>query len=137
MPEDARIQPAQAFVDAFSAILASFGADYLNFSVADCGISDGEAVHDLFTAVSALLREAGAGGVLFDLSGNAFDAAFVDGILADALVSATLAARLDLSRGSIAEPTDGAANTNLLSLIAAGWTVAVNISGVPTTFSPP
>ncbi len=58
--------------------------------------------------------------------GNALTQACVDNILAAFDAASTSNGSLNLASGTNAAPTDGASNTNKLSLESRGWTVSVN-----------
>ena len=63
---------------------------------------------------------------ILDLRSNALTIASVDAVLLNLDTSGVLNGTVDLSGGTNASPTGGAANVNKLSLEGKGWTVLIN-----------
>lgn len=78
------------------------------------------------TSLTTLVLNSSIDLTTFALSGNALDLTSVDGILATIDGAGQINGTLDLSGGTNASPTGGAANVNKVSLEGKGWTVTIN-----------
>lgn len=135
VPADAPIQPAQAFVDAFSAIIAAGWGQIHGgvFTFRDCEITS---LTDSFIhSIASYIQNVTASGELY-FSGNAINQAKINSILTIFAAISPDAPNgiIDLSGGTNADPAGGLANADIVTLGDNGWTGFINVAGAPTAF---
>lgn len=129
---DAPIQPPQAFVDVMSDEAFWDGMDSaFVFNFADYGITSIDTTHPFFFVL--LFYSLINGGSQSFGGTNTLSTANVDAILA-VVANSGLIALLNLYGPSMGEPTGGAANADIATIVTNGGMVIVNIGGVQTTF---
>lgn len=124
VPNDASVQPPQSFVDSYAVYINSIiqsmgvGIDFTGLGITYISSS--------FVAATIQIQAAIPADIYAVLANNALTSEVIDVILNDVDTTAINGGFLDISGGTNAAPTGGAANANIISLLLKGWTINYN-----------